>query len=103
MDKRILPKNEFGENNSVLLLPSKEGNIEFSLKGHSKAKTVALAGTFNDWSQRRHLFFRQADKWICRVRLQPGVYRYKFVVDGELNLFFKNKKLDFKISNIPFI
>lgn len=90
----VTSKNEFGENNSVLLLPSKEGNIEFSLKGYSKAKTVALAGTFNDWSQRRHLFFRQGDKWICRVRLQPGVYRYKFVVDGEWILDPGNKQIE---------
>jgi hypothetical protein len=86
-------RNENGGNNSILLLPSKEGNVEFILKGYNTAKTVALAGTFNDWSSRRHIFFRQGDQWICRIRLKQGSYKYKFVVDGEWILDPANKQI----------
>jgi hypothetical protein len=91
--KTLTTKNEYGEDCSVLLLPSREGNVEFVLKGYNTAKTVALAGTFNDWSSRRHLFFRQGDQWVCRIRLKQGSYKYKFVVDGEWILDPENKQV----------
>jgi hypothetical protein len=66
----------------VLPAPSLGGNTTFRLRGHSDALTVALAGTFNDWSPRRTLCGREAAGWICRVELPPGKYTYRFVVDN---------------------
>ncbi len=75
-------ENEFGGKNSVLVVPSTEGTVEFTLAGYPRAQAVALAGTFNGWSTRRHLFFRQGNLWKCRLHLPSGRYQYKFVVDG---------------------
>jgi hypothetical protein len=85
--------NEFNEFNSVLLLPSTEGNVEFTLKGYEKAKVVALAGTFNGWSERRTLFAwnKKIGAWVCRITLKPGQYQYKFIVDGTWMLDPANK------------
>ena len=67
-----------------LTLPtaSLTGNAAFKLKGYPNARTVALAGSFNDWNQSQTLFAREGDGWVCRINLAPGKYAYKFVVDG---------------------
>ena len=63
--------------------PSSKGNTTFRLKGHAEASVVVLTGTFNGWSQSQLLFAREGDEWVCRVDLDPGVYQYKFIVDGD--------------------
>ena len=62
--------------------PSLKGNTTFRLKGHADASVVALAGSFNNWGQSQFLFGREGDEWVCRIDLDPGVYTYKFIVDG---------------------
>jgi len=62
--------------------PSISGNTTFRLRGHPDARVVALAGTFNNWNQSQLLFGREGDEWVCRIDLDPGVYTYKFIVDG---------------------
>jgi hypothetical protein len=63
--------------------PSLKGNTTFRLKGYPEASVVVLTGTFDGWSQSQPLFGREGDGWVCRVDLDPGVYQYKFVVDGD--------------------
>lgn len=63
--------------------PSVKGNTAFRLKGYAEASLVVLTGTFNNWSQSQLLFAREGDEWVCRVDLDPGVYQYKFIVDGD--------------------
>jgi Glycogen recognition site of AMP-activated protein kinase/Domain of unknown function (DUF3471) len=63
--------------------PSVKGNTTFKLKGHPDASLVVLTGSFNNWHQSQLLFAREGDEWVCRVDLDPGVYQYKFVVDGD--------------------
>ena len=63
--------------------PSSKGNTTFRLKGHADASLVVLTGTFNNWNQSQLLFTREGDEWVCRVDLDPGVYQYKFIVDGD--------------------
>lgn len=44
---------------------------------------VALAGSFNDWQPSEGKMTRQKDgSFRKRIQLEPGEYRYKFVVDG---------------------
>jgi Glycogen recognition site of AMP-activated protein kinase/Domain of unknown function (DUF3471) len=73
---------EFTARRVELPPPSHKGNTTFRLKGHAEARVVALAGSFNEWNQSRHLFAREGDEWVCRLDLDPGVYTYKLVVDG---------------------
>jgi 1,4-alpha-glucan branching enzyme len=46
---------------------------------------VALAGSFNEWSDSSIVFARSAEPgaWTVTVALPPGRYQYLFVVDGE--------------------
>lgn len=62
--------------------PSLKGNTTFRLEGHPEASIVAVAGSFNNWNQSQFLFAREGDAWVCRLDLDPGVYTYKLVVDG---------------------
>lgn len=73
---------EFTATRVELPPPSLKGGIAFRLKGHADAQVVALAGSFNEWNQSQLLFGREGDDWVCRLDLSPGVYTYKFVVDG---------------------
>ena len=63
--------------------PSLRGNTAFRLKGHEDASVVVLAGSFNEWNQSQLVFGREGGEWVCRIDLDPGVYRYKFIVDGD--------------------
>lgn len=59
-----------------------DGNACFKLHGFEKAKKVVLSGSFNKWDE--HLFrMKKTDNgWELTLQLRPGVYEYKFIVDG---------------------
>jgi len=47
------------------------------------ARTVALAGDFNEWNPSIQLDDPDGDGlWTARVALEPGVHEYMFVIDG---------------------
>jgi 1,4-alpha-glucan branching enzyme len=47
-------------------------------------KSVAVAGSFNDWQPDKVLSDKNGDgHYSCRMMLYPGEYQYKFLVDGE--------------------
>jgi 1,4-alpha-glucan branching enzyme len=48
------------------------------------AKKVFLVGTFNQWSPRADpMVDKNGDgEWTIFYQLKPGVYEYKFVIDG---------------------
>jgi hypothetical protein len=56
--------------------------FEFDAPG---ARSVALAGSFNGWSDSAVAFSRSAEtgRWTVTVALPPGEHQYLFVVDGE--------------------
>lgn len=58
--------------------------VTFRLAAPSQAK-VAVAGEFNDWDSARGLmtFEEATGTWALRLRLEPGFYQYRFVLDGE--------------------
>ena len=47
------------------------------------ANSVALAGSFTDWSPRYELRETESGVWSVLVPLQPGVHQYGFIVDGD--------------------
>lgn len=56
-----------------------DGTLRFPVP---RATRVEIAGDWNDW--RRTPLERDADgRWILRVRLRPGVYRFNLIVDGD--------------------
>jgi 1,4-alpha-glucan branching enzyme len=51
---------------------------------HSAAKSVSIAGTFNDWRPGATEMVSLGDgRWLKELVLAPGVYEYRLVVDGE--------------------
>jgi len=47
------------------------------------AQHISLVGDFNKW-QKSFQMTRETDGWwTCRLRLAPGIYQFKYSVDGE--------------------
>jgi 1,4-alpha-glucan branching enzyme len=57
-------------------------NYTFRLEGYSDARSVYLAGEFNDWSPNSLRMTREGNAWLCNVHLSVGKHLYKFIVDG---------------------
>lgn len=48
-----------------------------------QAKTVCIAGTFNDWHPKTTaMLVAGPGRWIKELALSPGSYEYQYVVDG---------------------
>ncbi|MCS7184765.1 MAG: alpha-amylase family glycosyl hydrolase [bacterium] len=54
--------------------------VEFIYDG--AGKEVYLAGSFNGWNSKRDKMEYKNGRFIKTLELKPGVYSYKFVVDG---------------------
>jgi 1,4-alpha-glucan branching enzyme len=49
-----------------------------------EAQAVFVAGTFNNWQLSTMPLQRQfCDRWVAELKLGPGMYEYRFIVDGE--------------------
>lgn len=59
-----------------------EGIARFVLQGFPNAGQVYLAGTFNNWSTMQNPMKKSADGWEIHIKLVPGQYLYKYIVDG---------------------
>lgn len=61
---------------------SKKGTFRFSINPGAGAKKVHLVGDFNQW--KAAAMSKQKDgSFATVVKLKPGTYEYKFVVDGQ--------------------
>ena len=57
-------------------------NIEFTFFA-PQAKKVYLAGNFNNWNVKEHAMKKDKDgMWRTSIKLSPGIYEYKYIVDG---------------------
>ncbi len=59
------------------------GIAKFFLPNNIKAQKVYLAGTFNDWSATQTPMHKSDSGWHVGVRLKPGMYYYKYIIDGK--------------------
>ncbi len=59
--------------------------VSLTYKEATQGKTVALAGSFNDWDPEINpmTYSAETECYTCTIQLRPGTYEYKFVVDGE--------------------
>jgi type 1 glutamine amidotransferase len=55
---------------------------QFYLPGAKSARNVYLSGTFNNWSTTQTPMRFMGNGWIADVKLKPGKYAYKFIIDG---------------------
>jgi 1,4-alpha-glucan branching enzyme len=59
--------------------------VRFSLEAGA-AKQVLLVGDFTDWQAKARVMRRASPRsrsFAANVNLSPGVYEYKFIVDGQ--------------------
>lgn len=57
--------------------------VQFIMEAPS-ARSVAVAGDFNDWEARHELDDADGDGvWTGRIAVQPGIHEYMFVIDGD--------------------
>ncbi|MEZ5013801.1 MAG: glycogen-binding domain-containing protein [Chitinophagales bacterium] len=59
------------------------GTSVFVIHGWTNAKQIFLSGNFNDWGTSATPMQRTADGWIAELKLEPGKYFYKYIVDGK--------------------
>jgi alpha-amylase/alpha-mannosidase (GH57 family) len=58
------------------------GGVQFAYNGKAE-RSVALVGDFNGWSKDETPMTRdEAGSWHVMVPLAPGIFQYKFVIDG---------------------
>ncbi len=57
-------------------------------------RTVCIAGSFNNWQPGKKMTDKNGDGvYRCQLRLAPGNYQYKLVVDGQWRLDADNPNL----------
>jgi hypothetical protein len=60
--------------------------VVFNYKPDGKPNKLFLAGNFNDWNPANEKYLLKDDDgdgiWSITVKLPPGTYQYKFVIDG---------------------
>lgn len=57
--------------------------VRFFLPGYSHAKNVYISGTFNEWSTLQTPMQNCDSGWTVTLKLKPGKYAYKFIIDGK--------------------
>lgn len=82
---RFKNKNLFAINDSV---------VTFFLRNHTNAKKVMLAGSFNNWSPTALKMTAVEGGWAADVKLAPGKYWYKFIIDGNWNIDTDNRLVE---------
>ena len=58
------------------------GAVLVAKNGKNSAKSVFVSGEFNNWIPWQTFLTKQGDRWLCKVHLNQGTYKYMFVVDG---------------------
>lgn len=68
----------------MIVKGSKRGEVTFVLNQMPTAKKVYLAGTFNQWDPVEKKMSKSKDgSFRAKMKLTPGKYEYKFIVDGD--------------------
>jgi 1,4-alpha-glucan branching enzyme len=65
--------------NSILTV---KPNYTFRLEKFPNAGEVYVTGNFNGWSRSGYRMVKRNGAWVFPIRLAPGKYLYKFIVDG---------------------
>ncbi|MBE9586264.1 hypothetical protein IM792_17555 [Mucilaginibacter sp. JRF] len=67
------------------------GSTRFFVPGNLTAKRVFLSGSFNMWSLSKGIMLKTDSGWIADIKLKPGVYAYKFIINGNWTHDTNNK------------
>jgi hypothetical protein len=70
-------------------LPS--GLTRFFVPGNTNARRVLLSGSFNNWSTGSGIMTKTDSGWVRDVKLEPGIYAYKFIINGNWTIDTYNR------------
>lgn len=60
-----------------------DDRMRFFLAGYRDANHVYLSGSFNNWSTLQNPMQKVDSGWMITLKLQPGKYTYKYIIDGK--------------------
>ena len=60
-----------------------ETNTPVTFTFYGNYRSVCLSGDFNNWSRSQCLSYQGEGLWTIRILLNPGQYRYGFLLDGQ--------------------
>ena len=66
----------------MLQKTKRKGFVRFSVLPAESTKEVSLVGDFNNW-QPVAMKKQKDNRFAVEVKLPPGTYQYKFIVDGQ--------------------
>ena len=58
--------------------------VTFTFQGNYRS--VCLSGDFNNWSRNQCLSYQGDGSWSIQIFLNPGHYRYGFILDGKIRV-----------------
>ncbi len=78
-----------------MVVQLRNGNVEFRFY-RPQARTVSVAGDFNDWNQASLPMKMGSDGWWrCQLRVAPGCYHFRYLSDGEWFMDYAAFGLDY--------
>ena len=60
-----------------------KGEALFYLPGFKNVKQAIISGSFNNWSTSQIPMLRTSTGWFVKLKLEPGKYQYKYILDGK--------------------
>jgi len=82
---RFINKSAFAVADSV---------VTFFLRKQTNSRQVILSGSFNNWSSTGLPMKLTDSGWIAKVKLGPGKYWYKFIIDGNWEVDKDNRLME---------
>lgn len=73
------------------LFDYRDSLVTLKLSGYEWAEAVYISGTFNEWSTSATPMAKQPDGWTVTLKLGPGHYPYKYIVDGRWTIDPNNR------------
>ena len=72
-----------GENQYSIVVNKRYSKFKnFEYYSNEKDLNVYVMGNFNDWNRKSHKMNYSSGKYSFNMNFTPGIYQYKFVVDG---------------------
>lgn len=79
----ITNSNSKEESKQISYQIFKNNNVNFRIY-NSTASFISIVGDFNNWNPENDLLTKDKNNiWQITKKLQPGIYRYKYVIDGQ--------------------
>ncbi|WP_306644072.1 alpha-amylase family glycosyl hydrolase [Sanyastnella coralliicola] len=74
----------------IPMIRSEKQAVHMVVELDQDATEVAIAGSINGWNPSATPLYQENGNWACDLILDPGLYEYQVVVDGEWKLDEKN-------------